>query len=124
MVYLLGWLVYAVKPDLSPLQAHGGKLLALGLTMSVAKALLMLPLLEQEWTPEQPFPEALAWSRPIIAALGAAGAVALSMGLAGVFLKRAGEESRRWRTLSDGSYWIYIVHMVLGLFYLQQALHL
>ncbi|HCH66634.1 MAG TPA: hypothetical protein DFR83_27760, partial [Deltaproteobacteria bacterium] len=111
--YLMGWLVYSARPDLSGLREHGATMLGLGLAMATAKGLCMVPLFEQDWDPSQPFPDALAWIRPVIAALGATGAVALSMGLAGVFLRAAGEESRRWRTLSDGSYWIYVVHMLL-----------
>ena len=111
--YLMGWLVFVARPDLSVLREQGGRLLGLGLAMSVGKALIMLPLLELRWDPRTPFPEELAWTWPIIIVLGAVGAVALSIGLAGFFLKVAGEASSRWRELSDGSYWIYIIHMVL-----------
>ena len=111
--YLLGWMVFLAKPDLSALREHGWRLLWAGIALALGKGVAMLPLLERKWTPELPFPDDLAWTWPIIVGTGAISGVALSMGLAGVFLKVAGEESPRWRGLSDGSYWIYVAHMAL-----------
>lgn len=47
----------------------------------------------------------------IRAALGALILWLITFGLTGLSLRYASKESPRWRYLSDGSYWMYIVHM-------------
>ncbi len=112
--YLLGWLTYMARPDPRALKSTGWQLLVAGLAAALAKGIMMLPLLEAEWKPPAPFPEDYAWAWPVMLCLGAFACVALSLGLTGLFLRWAEKEHPLWRELSDGSYWIYILHMALA----------
>jgi peptidoglycan/LPS O-acetylase OafA/YrhL len=54
------------------------------------------------------------WGAAGLYARAAAGALALwliTFGLTGLFLRYAASERSLWRYLSDGSYWMYVVHM-------------
>ena len=50
-------------------------------------------------------------TRVISAGLGALAVWLITFGMTGLFLRYGSKESPRWRYLSDGSYWMYIVHM-------------
>jgi peptidoglycan/LPS O-acetylase OafA/YrhL len=59
-------------------------------------------------------PRAHGWGAAGHYARAGAGALVLwllSFGLIGVFLRHAAAERPLWRYLSDGSYWMYVVHM-------------
>lgn len=99
--FAFGWLLYRNR-DLLPTLERGA-----WLNVSLAGALFAVWMLGAE-------PIVRGWGATGGHARAAAGAFALwliTFGLTGLFLRYAASERPLWRYLSDGSYWMYIVHM-------------
>ena len=113
LAYGIGWLIYISQTDVRSLQLRARALTALGLICSVVYYVASF------WTEgfeeqqgELPPPDIIAaFSVRVLS--GSIALVALSRGLAGLFIRYAGTGSPLWRYISDSSYWVYLVHLPL-----------
>lgn len=99
--FAFGWLLY-MNRDLLPALERGA-----WLNVSLAGILFVAWLFGAE-------PRARGWGAAGHYARAVAGALVfwlIHFGLTGLFLRYAASERPLWRYLSDGSYWMYIVHM-------------
>jgi hypothetical protein len=114
VIYGIGWMVFAARTDVESLQLRAWSLTILGLVSSVAfyGAHFWLEGFEEQPGVMPPTEIIVAFSIRVLC--GSIALVALSRGLAGLFMRYAGSGSPRWRYVSDSSYWVYLVHLPLG----------
>jgi peptidoglycan/LPS O-acetylase OafA/YrhL len=99
--FAFGWLLYLNRDLLPSFEHRAWSQVGLAAAIFVAYGLGLASLLE-----------GLGLSLIVIrAALGALVLWLITFGMTGLFLRYASKESPRWRYLSDGSYWMYTVHM-------------
>jgi glucan biosynthesis protein C len=99
--FAFGWLLYRNR-DLLPVFEHRAWThLGLAAGIFVVFWYVVEPRLGALWLPP----------RVVRAGLGALAVWLITFGMTGLFLRFASSESPLWRYLSDGSYWIYVVHM-------------
>ena len=100
--FAFGWLLYLNRDLLPSLERRPALDVAMAVTLAAVHMLIWAPH-EQEW-----WPAAAPYATPVAGALFF---WLLTFGLTGLVLKHAADERPLGRYLSDGSYWIYVVHM-------------
>ena len=104
LVYLLlGWSLYAAKVDLTRTSRHAGKLVGIGVTLTV--------IYESQ--------KLLSHSSQLddvvlVNVLHGSALICLTRGLMGLFLRWVPTLSPGWRYASDASYWVYIFHLPIA----------
>lgn len=99
--FVFGWLLYRNRDLLASLERDAWRHLGLATALFAGWMLAVAPH-------EQALGSSVRYLR---AGAGAVLLWTLILGLTGVFLRYASAPSPLWRYLSDGSYWMYLVHM-------------
>ena len=99
--FTFGWLLYLNRDLLPAFERRAWVHLGLAGGIFVAYTFVVAPRIGKLWLSPA----------TIVAGLSALALWLIAFGMTGLFLRHAASESPRWRYLSDGSYWMYIVHM-------------
>ncbi|SIN81774.1 acyltransferase family protein [Chitinophaga niabensis] len=101
--FAVGFQVHKNAGQLKQIPQRTWLYLSIGLLLATVLFYILI------WHKEQPFPYGI-W----ILKLGVAmQSTFLTFGVMGVFLKYLNRESRTFRYISDASYWLYLVHLVM-----------
>lgn len=106
--YAAGWGLYSSRGLLPSFERHAGKVTALAFGLVVARALLIL------WSGGKLDPDA---PTPLMIAIGGFSTWLFVFGLTGLFLRHAAGYSPLMRYVSDASYWVYLLHLPLVIFF-------
>ncbi len=107
--FFFGWLLYRSRDLLTGFTRRAWPQVLLALALMGAWMAFVAPI--------QNRPEYWHWVKPLRAAAGAFACWLLAFGLTGLFLKHCGAERPLARYLSDGSYWMYLMHMPVVMAY-------
>jgi peptidoglycan/LPS O-acetylase OafA/YrhL len=100
--FTFGWLLYLNRDLLPAVERRAALDMALAAALAAVYMLVVSPH-ERDWWP--------AFASCVHATVGALVLWLVTFGMTGLFLKYAAAERPLGRYLSDGSYWIYVVHM-------------
>ncbi len=101
--FFFGWLLYLNRDLLGTFHRHAWRQVGLGMAIMAAWMVFVDPV--------QNRPEYWYWVKPLRAAAGSLLLWLLAFGLTGLFLRYLNTERPLGRYLSDGSYWMYLMHM-------------
>lgn len=107
--FFFGWLLYRNRDLLDSFDRHAGTQTVLALVLLGAWMALVSPV--------QNRPEYWYWVKPLRAMAGALILWLLVFGLTGLFIRSCRGERRLARYLADASYWMYLVHMPVVMFF-------
>jgi glucan biosynthesis protein C len=101
--FFFGWLLYLNRDLLDTFPRYAWRQVGMGLALMAAWMAFVDPV--------QNRPEYWHWVKPLRAAAGSLLLWLLAFGLTGLALRYLNTERPLGRYLSDGSYWIYLMHM-------------
>jgi glucan biosynthesis protein C len=111
--FFFGWLLYYNRDLLSTFRRHAwAQTILAGAVFGIWMIFV---------APVQGRPEYWFWLMPVLAVLGALILWLLVFGLTGLFLRYCSRERRSARYFADASYWMYVMHMPVVMFF-QMAL--
>lgn len=114
--FFFGWLLYHNRDLLDNFRRYAWAQTILALAVFGGWILFVAPI--------QGRPDYWFWIRPVLAMVGALIQWLLVFGLTGLFLKYCSRERRFARYFADGSYWMYLMHMPVVMFFQMALVHL